>query len=385
MQQHYQQQRLVAVPLHEVRPNPFRCIGDYVLDEGKIAQLRASIRSSGFWTNILLRKTDAGEFQLQYGHHRHEAARRELGDDYHHEFVVQTGVPDYVMLRRLADENSEDWSSSVQHQKLIVARARQYLNDLLAECPTWDQAILRADNINDPRILEVWFGPDEAAVGNGKPGPANYAQCAKIGVGRRVIAQLLGPTWSEAQVQKVLTLLPPDARFASDGAAIFDPTAADVFDNIHQAAAFRAAVTKPAAAEMIPVEKQRKLAEDIVAKLTPADPAQRHDNDLSGTAIIKAVDAVTSGTYSRRKYDPDNTPAQHARANLHDTERGADRLMAQIQITARRFQAHPEWSAEPLRRRCDQLAAQVAGSFGTLQSALRPAQTAHATKPKRIK
>jgi hypothetical protein len=385
MHQHYELQRLIAVALRAVRPNPFRCIEKYVLDEGKIAQLRASIRSSGFWTNILLRETADGEFQLQYGHHRHEAALRELGDDYRHEFVVQTGVADHIMLRRLADENSEDWSSSVQHQKLIVARARQYLNDLLSECPTWDAAISRSDNVITPQSLETWFGPDMAADGNGKPGPANYARCQATGVGRKVIANLLGATWSPAQVQKVLSLLPPDPRYVSEEASRFDPSAADVFDNIHQAAAFRAAVTKPAAVESIPLSEQRQLAETIVAKLTPAAAGQRHDNDLSATSIVKAVDAIAAGTYSRRKYDPDNTPAQHARANLQDTERVADRLVAQLQITARRFQAHPEWSAEPLRRRCTQLAAHVAQSFQALQTALLPAQAGNVSQSTRVK
>jgi hypothetical protein len=289
------------------------------------------------------------------------------------------------MLRRLADENSEDWSTSVQHQKLIVARARQYLNDLLAECPTWEEAISRADNVIGPQTLVEWFGPAIAVSGNGKPGPANYAQCAKVGVGREVIARLLGETWSSSQVQKVLALLPPDRRYVPEDAGDFDPTAADVFDNVHQATAFRAAVTKPAAVGVIPMEKQRKLAEDIVAKLTPVDPEQRRDNDLSATAITRAVDTVVSGARAKRKYDPANTPAQHAGAGLHDTERDTARLIDRIQITARRFQAHPEWSAEPLHGRCAELAAEVAQAFDALSAALLPPAEGQVVKVRRIK
>ena len=65
----------------EIRPNPFRDIERYPLEEKKIEALCESIRTTGFWDNLVARIGEDGKPEIAYGHHRLEAVHRVLGDD----------------------------------------------------------------------------------------------------------------------------------------------------------------------------------------------------------------------------------------------------------------------------------------------------------------
>jgi hypothetical protein len=116
--------RLEVLRLGEVKPNPYRDIENYKLDPDKIASLRASIGNTGFWPGVLVREANGG-FELLFGHHRIEAARQELGDDYEHQFIVREDVPDHVALKMLADENADSWAMGLLYDTLVRSLARQ--------------------------------------------------------------------------------------------------------------------------------------------------------------------------------------------------------------------------------------------------------------------
>ena len=69
---------LVLIKLSDIESNPNRDLLFNPFNEEKITALMASIRETGFWTNVILRPhpTKKGKYQQSYGHHRMEAARR---------------------------------------------------------------------------------------------------------------------------------------------------------------------------------------------------------------------------------------------------------------------------------------------------------------------
>jgi len=101
-----------SVRLCDVKPNPFRDLSRNPLDPRKIETLQESIRSTGWWGNILARRNRAGEVEAAYGHNRLEALRNELDPDTKIE-VNMRKLSDSEMLQIMARENMEDWSPSL--------------------------------------------------------------------------------------------------------------------------------------------------------------------------------------------------------------------------------------------------------------------------------
>ena len=63
----------------EIKANPFRNLELYPLNDEKIYVLRESIRTTGFWDNVVGRINDKGKPELAYGHHRMAAVKAEYG------------------------------------------------------------------------------------------------------------------------------------------------------------------------------------------------------------------------------------------------------------------------------------------------------------------
>jgi hypothetical protein len=100
------------IQLKDLEPNPYRHIDKYQIVEEKIERLIASYGESGFWDGSIQARphpTKAAKFQLAFGHHRKEAARRaglaELG-------VVVAKRDNATMLRMMASENAEEFKHS---------------------------------------------------------------------------------------------------------------------------------------------------------------------------------------------------------------------------------------------------------------------------------
>ena len=50
----------MKVTLQQLRPNPYRDLARYPIHREKIEALKSSIRSTGFWDNIVIRKAKDG-------------------------------------------------------------------------------------------------------------------------------------------------------------------------------------------------------------------------------------------------------------------------------------------------------------------------------------
>jgi len=91
----------MRIKLSDILPNPKRDLKRNPLDKKKVAELVQSIAETGFWENVVVRKspTQKGKYELAYGHHRWAAA-------------VQAGVTE-------ADFIVKDLSNKVMHQIML--------------------------------------------------------------------------------------------------------------------------------------------------------------------------------------------------------------------------------------------------------------------------
>ncbi|KKL99989.1 hypothetical protein LCGC14_1808880 [marine sediment metagenome] len=100
-----------AFEVKEIKANPFRDLHLYPLDDEKIIVLRESIRTTGFWDNVVARINAKGNPELAYGHHRLKAVEQECGADYIVNLIIRD-LSDTQMLQMMARENMEDWGTS---------------------------------------------------------------------------------------------------------------------------------------------------------------------------------------------------------------------------------------------------------------------------------
>ena len=109
----------------DLEPNPFRDIKNYPIEEDRIQGLMNSIKETGFWDNIPVRK-DGQKFQIAYGHHRLEALKR-LGIEEIEAPVKE--IRDEDMIRIMANENDELWGLNPKVDDETVKVTREFLGE----------------------------------------------------------------------------------------------------------------------------------------------------------------------------------------------------------------------------------------------------------------
>ena len=119
-------------PLSKVRPNPFRDMNTYPIDEAKVETLIASFEKTGYWGNIVGRENGIG-VNIAYGHHRLEAMNRSMKETDEVEIITKD-LSDADMIRIMADENMEEWSSNARiEQETIRAVVTAYADGNITE------------------------------------------------------------------------------------------------------------------------------------------------------------------------------------------------------------------------------------------------------------
>jgi len=105
----------MKVQIKDLKPNPFRDIKNYPFDKEKIQSLIYSIRQTGFWDNILARQIN-GEIQITYGHHRLEALKQVMKPTDKVNIFIRSAkvLTDAVMIQIMANENMEQWKTSIR-------------------------------------------------------------------------------------------------------------------------------------------------------------------------------------------------------------------------------------------------------------------------------
>lgn len=123
----------MKITLREIKPNPYRDLANYPIHREKIESLKASIRSTGFWDNVLLRKSDDGKhYELAYGHHRFEALRelvneKLLEEDFAFEAPVRK-LDDAAMIQIMANENMDEYKVTAEIIDDTVRVAREFIS-----------------------------------------------------------------------------------------------------------------------------------------------------------------------------------------------------------------------------------------------------------------
>lgn len=122
---------MTRILVSELKPNPFRDMANYPLNADKIEALKKSINDTGFWDNLLVRKSPDGDgYEMAYGHHRREALRKAK--------VSEIDIPvrkldDTHMAQIMAHENMEEWghSASIEQEtirSIVVAFGKGRIN-----------------------------------------------------------------------------------------------------------------------------------------------------------------------------------------------------------------------------------------------------------------
>jgi hypothetical protein len=143
--------------IKDIRANPFRHIDRYPIRRDKVAALKESLRTTGFWGNVVARLED-GKPQIAYGHHRLVALREEYGPDRKVDLIVRD-LPDEAMLKIMARENMEEWgtSAAVEHET-VRAVVEAYAADQI-RLPMPPQSIPAAQIRNAPSFIRNEGGP----------------------------------------------------------------------------------------------------------------------------------------------------------------------------------------------------------------------------------
>lgn len=102
----------------DIQPNPFRNMDRYPIRREKVEALRESLRTTGFWDNVVARLV-GGKPQIAYGHHRLVALREEFGLNREVELIIKS-LDDTAMIRIMSRENLEEWGTSAMVEQETI-------------------------------------------------------------------------------------------------------------------------------------------------------------------------------------------------------------------------------------------------------------------------
>lgn len=268
---------MTDIALELIRPNPFRSFELHPYDEAQVERLVASIDADGFWTSVMARPV--GElFELAYGHHRIEAARR---------FGLQS-VPievrplsDWQMIRMLTTENATQRGSTATATLDAVAA--------LSYGIAWN----------------LWrFSTDEAKIFASSP-TFDYAKArtwllAGNGIGEDCFAAALPErTFSLGQIRVAIGVLKSSGTMAEIIASatgvsvtrsepIFDVRCARLFKLDHHLSEFRRIVTDDTVRSYLSVDQQFEFAQKII-DATPGELTAIKLRERANTIIYESI------------------------------------------------------------------------------------------------
>lgn len=115
----------MRIKIKDLRPNPFRDMKNYPINPEKIKSLTNSINQTGFWDNILARKSN-GKFEIAYGHHRLVVLKKLFKPDDYVDIPIRE-LDNPTMIRVMANENINAWGINVTIINETIKVVKQYL------------------------------------------------------------------------------------------------------------------------------------------------------------------------------------------------------------------------------------------------------------------
>lgn len=235
------------IPLRLIKPNPFR---DFVLhpyNEAQVTRLQASIHATGFWVGVVARPHGA-EYQMAFGHHRTEAARR----DGLEEIPIEVAdLSDAEMAVRLAVENAMQRGTTAAASLDAVAALVRALTASCLSCGS------------PAELCQIWPALTSDA------GESIWARIRKgEHPGRECIQSLLpAGTYTHHQVGLALAVLRDSGRLG-EATVTFDAACAQLFRLDHHLETFRSIVTDTTVRSYLPVDQQVEFGQRILTSLT---------------------------------------------------------------------------------------------------------------------
>jgi len=233
----------MKLKIKDIEPNPYRNLKKFPIDEGRVEELKASIKRTKFWGGLVCREhpTKKGKYQLAFGHHRLQAITN-LGAKEISIKVLQ--YTDAQMLQAMADENRNTSDNQVDMILNVVEQVKKYLDKEFDKYETIKE--LPKSLIN---LLET---STQSALSGAKKKDKNGNL---IGAGQTIILKFLGDDWNQPDIQFALIAIDDINK------GVLDRTALAILPNKYQASQFRQAVKE---AE-IPKRKQKEIAEAITS------------------------------------------------------------------------------------------------------------------------
>jgi nitrogen regulatory protein PII len=154
--------------IRDIQPNPFRHMENYPIRRDKVEALRKSLRTTGFWDNVVGRVNGDGKPQIAYGHHRWTALQEEYSPDHEVELIIRD-LDDAHMLQIMAAENMEEWGTSALVEIETV-------NAVVEAYGSGKIQLEKPDRIDGTTRYAPSF-----QQGNSGPGPARYYTAGTVG------------------------------------------------------------------------------------------------------------------------------------------------------------------------------------------------------------
>jgi len=131
--------KTIKIELKDINPNPFKKeIDGGNINEEQVQKLMEGYKQTTFHENILARKNKKGKYELVYGHHRLEAAKRVYGKNY----KISLNIVDYndkQMIIDLCRENLTQRYNEFRQEMDAVLLVKKYL----ATCDEPSHVVIR--------------------------------------------------------------------------------------------------------------------------------------------------------------------------------------------------------------------------------------------------
>jgi len=197
------------VKLGDIRPNRFRNLDRWPLEQEVLDKLKQSIGETGFWSNLQAIENERGEIELRFGHHRLAAGLELFGPDYEVAIEIVPYRGEWNLQKALKFENAIG-RNKVAHINEVVYQTMHWWDDgVFEEFPTWYDCI---NNVEQAQYLLSWSELEHYFGKQNENGPSHYAQCVKYGIGETVLSKMLGDAVSLTEIRESLTSQEVTAR-----------------------------------------------------------------------------------------------------------------------------------------------------------------------------
>lgn len=184
----------MKIQVSKILDNPYRNFDRNPLIQDRIDQLKESIEETGFWDNVVVRKSvERGYYDLAYGHHRLQAV---IECGIKHVDVPVKEISDAVMVKMMADENRMQWGNSPAATNEAIEGAQLILEEAIAD----------SDTLADFR----GFAGELAKLSKGWK-PSDWSRIKNSGeAGVKMIHDFLGESWATGVIQSSLNVINAD-------------------------------------------------------------------------------------------------------------------------------------------------------------------------------